>query len=166
MEPLQCLICGKVCFKRDFPQYQSGGIRKIYNVQDAHTVGYVGHRIPRIYAIVDNRKTSITEMEGKLCDQTVSILIDPRSNYSYINPDLVDKCGLRKEVHVESWLVKLAIGKKKRVHHRVRACAFDLNSMPIIAHLNVFPLGSYSMLLGMDCLYHHRSKVDFFDKTN
>jgi len=58
---------------------------------------------------MDNRwadhKASIIEMEGKLCDQLVPIFIDPRSNYSYINLDLMDKCGLRKEVHVESWLV-------------------------------------------------------------
>jgi len=35
-------------------------------------------------------------MEGKLCDQVVSILIDPGSDYSYFNPNLVDKCGLNK----------------------------------------------------------------------
>lgn len=29
----------------------------------------------------------------------------PRSNYSYFNPNLVDKCSLRKEVHGDSWLV-------------------------------------------------------------
>ena len=46
--------------------------------------------------------------------------------------------------------MKLAIGTKKRVHHWVRACAFDLNGMPTEAHLNVLPLGSYNMLLGMD----------------
>ena len=52
-------------------------------------------------------------MDSKLCDQVVSILIDPRSNYSYINLDLVDKCGLRKEVHPEYWLVQLAISTKE-----------------------------------------------------
>jgi len=64
-------------------------------------------------------------MEGKIYDRVVSILIDPRSNYSYVNPDLVDKCGLRKEVHAKSWLVQLAIGTKKRVYHWVRACALS-----------------------------------------
>jgi len=29
----------------------------------------------------------------------ISILIEPRSNYSYVNLDLVDKCGINKEVH-------------------------------------------------------------------
>jgi len=37
--------------------------------------------------------------------------------------------------------------------------------MPIIAHLNVLPLGSYSRLLGMDWLYLQETKVDFFDKA-
>ena len=32
-------------------------------------------------------------------------------------------------------------------------------------HLNIFPLGSYNMLLGMDWLYLHRTKVDFYDKS-
>ena len=32
-----------------------------------------------------------------------------------------------EEAHAESWLVQLDIGTKKRVHHWVRAYAFDLN---------------------------------------
>jgi len=36
-------------------------------------------------------------MDNKLCDQVVSIFIDPGSNYSYVSPDLVDKCGLNKK---------------------------------------------------------------------
>jgi len=37
--------------------------------------------------------------------------------------------------------------------------------MHITTHLNEFPLGPYSMLLGMDWLYLHRTKVDYFDKA-
>jgi len=43
-------------------------------------------------------------MEGNIFYQVVSS-IDPRSNYSYINHDLVDKCSLSKEVRAESWSV-------------------------------------------------------------
>jgi len=56
-------------------------------------------------------------MDDKLCEQVVSILIDPIYHYSYINIDLVDKFGLRKEVHAKYLLVQLATGKRKRVHH-------------------------------------------------
>jgi len=73
-------------------------------------------------------------MDGKLCDQVVSILIDPRYNYIYVNLDLVDKCGLNKEVRAKSWLVQMPIGTKKRPHHWVRACTFDLNGMPRSTH--------------------------------
>ena len=76
---------------------------------EAQTFGDVGQRIPRIYATVENRQAehhaSIIEMDGKICDQIIYILIDPRSNYSYVNPYLVDKCDLNKEVHEKYWLV-------------------------------------------------------------
>ena len=55
-------------------------------------------------------------------------------------------------------------GTKKRVHHWVRSCAFELNGMSTLAHLNVLSLGSYNMLLGMDWLYLHEAKVDCYEK--
>ena len=67
-------------------------------------------------------------------------------------------------MHGKPWLVYLAIDTKNIVHHWVRVCAFELNNMPTIAHLNVLPLGSYSMLLGMDWLYLQRTKVDCYEK--
>ena len=37
--------------------------------------------------------------------------------------------------------------------------------MPTSAHLNVLPLGSDSMIFGMDWMFTHRTKVDFYDKA-
>ena len=54
---------------------------------------------------------------------------------------------------------------KEESDHWVRSCAFELNGMHTAANLNVLPLGSYSMLLGMDWLYLHSTKVDCFDKA-
>jgi len=68
-------------------------------------------------------------MDDKTYDQVVSNFIDPGYSYSYVNLDLVDKCGLNKEVHLDSWLVQLATSTKKRVHHWVRDCAIELNVM-------------------------------------
>ena len=92
-------------------------------------------------------------------------MIDPGSNYSYVNPDLVDKCGLTKEAHAKSWLVQSATSTNKRVYHWVRACAYELNGMPTSTHLNVLSLGSYSILLGMEYLYLHRTKLDCYAKS-
>jgi len=66
-------------------------------------MGDVGKSVPRIYATLDNMKddhqASIIKMEGKIYDQFGSIFIGPRSNYSYVNPNLVDMPGLNKQVH-------------------------------------------------------------------
>jgi len=61
--------------------------------------------------------------------------------------------------------VQLAIGTNKRDHNLVRACVFELNHIPIAAHLNVIPLGSYSVLFNMDGLYLHKTKVYCYDKA-
>jgi len=37
--------------------------------------------------------------------------------------------------------------------------------MPTSAHLNVLMLESYNMLMGVDWLYIHRTKVDCYDKA-
>lgn len=62
---------------------------------------------------MDSRKVyhhaSIIEMEGRLCDHFLSIFISRGYNYSYICPDLLNKCCLNKEVHEKYWLVQLAI---------------------------------------------------------
>jgi len=58
----------------------------------------------------------------------------------------------------------MPIYTKKRVHHWVIVCAFELNGMPTSSHLNAIPLGSYIMLLSMDWLYLHRTKVDCYKK--
>jgi len=47
----------------------------------------------------------------------------------------------------------------------VRSCAFNINGMPTLTHVNVLHLGSYSMILGMDWMFIHRIKVDFYDKA-
>jgi len=61
--------------------------------------------------------------------------------------------------------MKLATGSKKRVYDWVRACAFDMNGMHTSPHLNALPLGSYSLLLGMDWLHFHMTKVDCYEKV-
>lgn len=76
------------------------------------TVEDVSQSIPHIYATLANKQENhqayIIEMGCKICDQVISILIDPRSSYNYVSTILVEKCGLSKELHAESYLVQLA----------------------------------------------------------
>jgi hypothetical protein len=56
----------------------------------------------------------MVEVEGKIAQQSISILIDLGSNLSYVAPQVVDSCVLHKHKHKNSWLVQLATGLKER----------------------------------------------------
>lgn len=103
------------------------------------------------------------EMEGKLCNQFIYILINLGSNYNYGSPKLVKKCNLAKELHAESWLVQLESKIRIKFNHWVKSCTFQFNDTPTTTHLNLLSLGVYNIFLGMDWLYLHRTKVDFYE---
>jgi hypothetical protein len=110
--------------------------------------------MPQIYLSLDNRKynhqASVVEMEGMIANHLISILIDPGSNLSYISPQTIEKCKLQQVKHVKSWLVQLATGTKRKVTKVIPACQFIVNGLSTQATLNMLPLGSYDLLIGMD----------------
>ena len=55
-----------------------------------------------------------------------------------------------------SWLVQLATGTKRKVTCFVKKCAVDMDQFETVVKLNVLPLGSYGLLIGMDWLEQHR----------
>ena len=67
-------------------------------------------------------QTSMVEVEGKLNQIPISILIDPGASLSYISLDLVEKFKLSVEKFAKSWLVELAAGAKRRVLSFVKNC--------------------------------------------
>ena len=97
-EPLQCWGCGGSHFYRDCPHKKDN--RNIHTVREAATVGEVARNIPQISAALDNHQAdfqpSMIEVEGKILEKPVSILIDSGSTLSYISPKLVDLCQMRK----------------------------------------------------------------------
>ena len=92
----------------------------------------------------------MVEVEGNIVERSIYILIKPRSNYSYSVPKVVEGCFLRKVQHVKSWLVQLATGQKKNVSEVLFECLIELNGLLTKVNLNVFPLGFYDALNGMD----------------
>ena len=94
----------------------------------------------------------MVEVEGKLNQIPISILIDPGASLSYISPDLVEKCKLSVENFTKSWLVQLASGAKRKVISFVNTCIVKRDQFETSVKLNVLPLGSYDMLIGMDWL--------------
>ena len=97
------------------------------------------------------------EVEGMIHNQSISILIDSGASRSYIDPKLVERLRLEKCKHERSWTVQLATGTRRKVSELVRSFPMDLNGLKTVADLNLLPLGSYHVLIGMDSLESHHA---------
>jgi hypothetical protein len=146
---------------RDFPHRQQNN-RKVYNIQESTIVSDVARSMPRIYAALDNKQSnhqaSVVEMEGMIANHLVSILIDPRSNLSYVASQTVDKCKLQPVRHVKPWLVELATGTKRKVAEVIPACQFIMDGFPTQETLNILPLGSYDLFIAMEWLPTYKNQ--------
>ena len=69
------------------------------------------------------------------------------------------------EKFASSWLVPLATGAKRKVISFVNNCAVTMDQFETFVKLNVLPLGSYDILIGMDWLEQHKVVLNCFDKT-
>jgi hypothetical protein len=100
-----------------------------------------------------------------IVNHLVSILIDPGSNLSYVAPQTIDKCKMQPIRHVKLWLVQLATRTKRKVVDVIPACQFIMGGFPTRVALNILPLGSYDLLIGMDWLAAYKTKLDCYHKT-
>ena len=107
----------------------------------------------------------VVKVTGKIVEKSISILIELSSTHSYIAPKVVEVCALRKAKHRNSWLVHLATGTKRKVNEVVEKCPLVMNGLITCVDMNVLPLGSYDVLIGMNWLEAHRVKLDCYNKT-
>jgi hypothetical protein len=125
--------------------------------------------MPRIYASLDNNQADhqayVVELEGMIDNHLISILIDPGFNFTYVAPHTIDKCKLQPIRHVKPWLVQLSTRTKRKVAEVIPACQFILSGLPTQETLNVLPLGSYELFIGMDWLDSYKPKLDYYHKT-
>eukprot|EP00253_Pinus_taeda_P012699 PITA_12699 len=160
--PVQCWGCGGPHYVKNCPQRK--GANQISQIHEASTVGDVGRGMPRINAALDDRQAeyqpTMVEFEGKLLNLSVSVLIDPGATLSYISPKLVEQCKLQPEKFRNPWLVQLATGTKRRVMAKVKSYPITVAGQPVVVDLNILPLGSYDVLIGMDWLEKHWALVN------
>jgi hypothetical protein len=167
-EPLKCWECGEPHLRRNCPRLISVNITVVHNLQEASMVGDVGRSLHRINAAIDDRQadhqSSVVEIEGKINNTRIYVLIDPGATLSYITLDVVKSNKLKKLKHAKSWLVQLATGTKRKVVDFVSDFEFILDGQSIRTNLNILPLGSYDMIIGMDWLEKHKEVLDCYTK--
>ena len=105
------------------------------------------------------------EVASKIVEKFVSILNDPGSTHNYITPRVVDICAFKKVNHRKSWLVQLATGTKRKVSEVVEKFPLVMSGLVTYVDLNVLPLGSYDIIIGMDWLEAHIVNLDCYNKT-
>eukprot|EP00253_Pinus_taeda_P019416 PITA_19416 len=165
--PVKCWGCGGPHYVKNCPQGK--GTDQISQIHEASTVGDVARSIPRINAALEDRQAeyqpSMVEFEGKISNLSLAILIDPGATLSYVSPKIVEQCKLQSEKFRNPWLVQLATGAKRRVLAKKNKFPLTIAGKPIVADLNILPLGSYDVLIGMDWLEKHWSLVNCKTKT-
>ena len=62
-------------------------------------------------------------------------------------------------------MVQLSIGTKRKISEIVRDYEVKLNNSPPKIDLNILPLGSYDVLIGMDRLEQHHVMLDCLHKS-
>jgi predicted aspartyl protease len=105
------------------------------------------------------------EVEGKILNNVVAILIDSGASHCYIDINIVDRLHLEKSELGKASLVQLATGTKRRIHDMVISCSISINGVNTSTDLNIIPLGSYDILIGMDWLDKHHAFLDCHNKT-
>jgi hypothetical protein len=120
------------------------------------TSGGHGRNVPRIYVALDNKQAEfqshMIEVEGKINNQHIVILIDSRASHNYLDPKMVERFQLPRSKLGKPWLVQLATEAKRKINEMFKACPVDMNGLDTRVDLNIIPLGSYDCLIGMDCL--------------
>jgi hypothetical protein len=167
-EPLKCWECGEPHLRRNYPHLSSTNRTVVHNLQEASTVGDVGRSLHRINVAIDGRQadhqSSVVEVEGKIHDTRISVLIDPGATLSYVTPKVVESNKLKRLKHAKSWLVQLATGAKRKVIDYIPDFEFSLDGQTIRTDLNILPLGSYDMIIGMDWLERHKAILNCYTK--
>ena len=105
------------------------------------------------------------EIKGIVSNHAISIFIDPGATLSYISPRTVELCKLAREKHVRPWWVQFAIEEKRKVTDCVSNCEIQLQDHKTEIDLNILPLGSYNMIIGMDWLEKNKVVLNCYEKT-
>jgi hypothetical protein len=134
-KPLKCWECGEPHLRRNCPCLMPANRIVVHNLQEASMVGDMAKILHQISATIDGRQadhqSSVVEIEGKINNTRIYVLIDPGATLSYITPDVVESNKIKKLKHTKSWLVQLAIGTKRKVVDFISDFEFSLDGRNI-----------------------------------
>ena len=106
-------------------------MRVVHNIQKAEIVEELGGNIPRIYAALEKKQVKyqspMIEVEGKIDNHPIAILIDYGASHSYIKYNIVESFHLQRSKHKKYWVVYLAMGAKRKINELVKYFPIYMN---------------------------------------
>ena len=94
----------------------------------------------------------------------LSVLIDLGATDSFISVPTLEKCGLAAQVQNNFFQVKMASGRRRTIGIVVKNYIMKLGGMVTKVKLYSTTLGAYDVIIGMDWLESHWTRVDYFEK--
>lgn len=128
--PLQGWGCVEPHYYKNSPHHARP--EEATNVQEASTTGEVARSMPRTIVLLEDHQAyyqrTMIKLEGKLFNQSISLLVDVGAILSYVSPKVVGKCCLQTHKFKIPWMVQLATGSKRRVNAKVPNCSIEIGS--------------------------------------
>ena len=141
----------------------------LHKLQEASTLGEIGKNYHKIYAALEDgqedHQSAIVEIESIISKHTLAIVIDTGASLSYITPRMMELCQLTKVRHAKPWLVQLDTGAKRKVTNFIANYEVKLQDPKTRVDLNIFPLGSYDMIIDMDWLERNKVVLNYLSNT-
>jgi hypothetical protein len=107
-QPMHCWGSSGNHMCRDLPQIGDKE-RTMHIVPKATTVDDMGINVPRIYVALDDKQddfhSHMIEVEGKINDQPIAILIDSGARHIYLDLKMVERFHFPRSNLGKSWLV-------------------------------------------------------------
>jgi hypothetical protein len=123
-QPMQCWGCGINHMHKCFPQ-RGDKVRTAHSVQQFATVEDIGRNVRRIYVALDNKQAEfqshMIEVEGKINEQPIAILIDSGASHSYLDPKMVERFQLSRSNLGKLGLLQLATEAKMKINEMAKA---------------------------------------------
>jgi len=104
------------------------------------------------------------EIEGKINDLPISILIDSGASYSYVNTNMVEIYKLMSNKLPKHKTVQLATRMKRKILAMVKNCCLEMNEFQTKVDHDIIPLRSYDVLIKMNWLEKYFSFLDCHNK--
>jgi predicted aspartyl protease len=104
------------------------------------------------------------EVEEKIDNHPITILIDYGASHTYINANIVEKFQFQRSKHKKSWLVLLSIGAKRKINELIKFFPIYMNGLNTKVDVKITPLISYDCLISMDWLEKHHDVLDYYRK--